>query len=155
LWLKKPGEAAAQNLKRAAEGHGIDPQRLVFAHPAPLDVHFARHALADLFLDTLPYNAHATACDALWSGLPVLTCRGTAYAGRVAASMLQSAGLPELVTENAAAYESLALELARDPARLKGLRERLAGRNSPLFDTPRFARDIEALFSEMLTAKTS
>lgn len=155
LWLKKPGEAAAQNLKRAAEQNGIDPQRLVFAAGAPLAVHFARHALADLFLDTLPYNAHATACDALWAGLPVLTCAGTAYAGRVAASMLTAAGMPELVTENAAAYEKIALELARDSARLKGLREKLAGRNSPLFDTPRFARDIEALFSEMLGAKTS
>ncbi|MEY4707702.1 MAG: hypothetical protein RJB58_1425 [Pseudomonadota bacterium] len=155
LWLKKPGEAAAQNLKRAAEGHGVDPQRLVFAHPAPLDVHFARHALADLFLDTLPYNAHATACDALWAGLPVLTCKGSAYAGRVAGSMLQAAGLPELVTQDVAAYEWTALELARDPARLKALREKLAGSSSPLFDTPRFARDIEALFSEMLAAKTS
>ena len=154
LWLKKPGEAAAQNLRRAAEGHGIDPLRLVFAAGAPLDVHFARHALADLFLDTLPYNAHATACDALWAGLPVLTCAGTAYAGRVAASMLMTAGLPELVTDDAAAYERTALELARDPARLQALREKLAGRNSPLFDTPRFARDIEALFSEMLRART-
>ena len=90
-----------------------------------------------------------------WAGLPVLTCAGTAYAGRVAASMLTAAGMPELVTENAAAYEKIALELARDSARLKGLREKLAGRNSPLFDTPRFARDIEALFSEMLGAKTS
>jgi len=154
LWLKKPGEAAAQNLRRAAEQHGIDPQRLVFAAGAPLDVHFARHALADLFLDTLPYNAHATACDALWAGLPVLTCAGTAYAGRVAASMLTTAGLPELVTDDAAAYERTALELAHDPARLKALREKLSGRDSPLFDTPRFARDIEALFSEMLRAKT-
>src|SRR5690606_21188996 len=118
LWLKKPGEAAARNLQQAAQGHDIDPQRLVFAPGAPLDVHFARHALADLFLDTLPYNAHATACDALWAGLPVLTCRGTAYAGRVAASMLQSAGLPELVTEDGDAYEAVALELARAPDRL-------------------------------------
>jgi protein O-GlcNAc transferase len=155
LWLKKPGDAAAENLRRAAREQGIDSQRLVFAAVAPLDVHFARHALADLFLDTLPYNAHATACDALWAGLPVLTCKGTAYAGRVAASMLHAAGLPELVTENAQDYENLALELAQDPARLKSLREKLAGRNSALFDTPRFARDIEALFSGMLAAKTS
>ncbi|MEY4965582.1 MAG: hypothetical protein RL274_1165 [Pseudomonadota bacterium] len=155
LWLKKPGDAAAKNLRRAAREQGIDPQRLVFVAVAPPDVHFARHALADLFLDTLPYNAHATACDALWAGLPVLTCKGKAYAGRVAASMLHAAGLPELVTENAQDYENRALELAQDPARLKSLREKLAGRNSALFDTPRFARDIEALFSEMLAAKTS
>jgi protein O-GlcNAc transferase len=154
LWLKKPGDAAAENLRQAARQAGIDPQRLVFAAGAPLDVHFARHTLADLFLDTLPYNAHATACDALWAGLPVLTCAGTAYAGRVAASMLQAAGLPDLVTQNAQDYEKLALELALDPARLKTLRAKLADRNSPLFDTLRFARDIEALFSEMLAAKT-
>lgn len=153
LWLKKPGEAAAKNLKQAAQAHGIDPQRLVFAAGAPLDVHFARHALADLFLDTLPYNAHATACDALWAGLPVLTCLGTSYAGRVAASMLLTAGLSELVTDNAQAYETLALELARDPARLQSLRDRLGTRASPLFDTPRFARDIEALYEDMLRRK--
>ena len=150
LWLKKPGEGARKNLQQAAQSHGIDPQRLVFAASAPLDVHFARHALADLFLDTLPYNAHATACDALWAGLPVLTCSGHAYAGRVAASMLQAAGLPQLVTNNAQDYEALALALARDPARLHGLRAKLAGRTSPLFDTPRFACDIEALYERIL-----
>lgn len=150
LWLKKPGEGARKNLQQAAQSHGIDPQRLVFAASAPLDVHFARHALADLFLDTLPYNAHATACDALWAGLPVLTCSGHAYAGRVAASMLQAAGLPQLVTNNAQDYEALALALARDPARLHGLRAKLAGRTSPLFDTPHFARDIEALYERIL-----
>lgn len=153
LWLKKPGEAAAQNLKRAAEKLGIDARRLVFAAGAPLDVHFARHALADLFLDTLPYNAHATACDALWAGLPVLTCRGTAYAGRVAASMLTAAGLSELVTQDAAAYERTALTLAQDPAKLNALREKLARRDSPLFDTPRFARDIEAAYHDMVHAR--
>lgn len=152
LWLKKPGEAAARNLKQAAQEQGVDPARLIFADGAPLDVHFARHALADLFLDTLPYNAHATACDALWAGLPVLTCKGAAYAGRVAASMLEAAGLPELATENAHDYESLALALARDPARLNALRDKLARRNSPLFDTPRFARDLEALYENMLSA---
>jgi predicted O-linked N-acetylglucosamine transferase (SPINDLY family) len=147
LWLKKPGTAAAANLKRAAQAAGIDPARLVFAPPAALDVHFARHALADLFLDTLPYNAHATCCDALWSGLPVLTCAGRAYAGRVAASMLRAVGLPELVTQSPEEYEALALALARDPAQLKDLRARLANRaTTPLFDMAQFARDIEALY---------
>ena len=151
LWLKKPGEAAAENLRRAAREQGIDPARLVFAAGAPLDVHFARHALADLFLDTLPYNAHATACDALWAGLPVLTCAGTAYAGRVAASMLQAADLPELVTQDTGAYESLALELAHDPARLAALRQKLIDHraNAALFNTPRFARDLEAIVTAM------
>lgn len=152
LWLKKPGDTATENLRRAAREHGIDPGRLIFADGAPLDMHFARHRLADLFLDTLPYNAHATACDALWAGLPVLTCKGAAYAGRVAASMLHAAGLPELVAETAEDYESLALALARDPARLRALRDRLADRNSPLFDTPRFAGDLEALYEKMLSA---
>ena len=151
LWLKKPGDVAAQNLRQAAQAQDIDPARLVFATGAPLEAHFARHALADLFLDTLPYNAHATACDALWAGLPVLTCRGHAYAGRVAASMLQTAGLLQLVTHNAQDYEKLALELAHDPARLQHLRAKLADRTSPLFDTPRFARNIEMLYERILT----
>lgn len=152
LWLKKPGDAAMRNLKQAAREYGVDPARVIFASGAPLNVHFARHSLADLFLDTLPYNAHATACDALWAGLPVLTCKGAAYAGRVAASMLLTAGLPELVTETAEDYESLALALARDPTRLQDLRDRLANRNSPLFDTPRFARDLEALYQRMFSS---
>jgi protein O-GlcNAc transferase len=153
LWLKKPGAAAAANLTRAAQAAGIDPARLVFAPPAALEAHFARHALADLFLDTLPYNAHATACDALWSGLPVLTCAGTAYAGRVAASMLTAVGLPELITQSPEAYEALALTLARDPARLKALRARLETRaTSPLFDMTQFARDIEALYLRLSAA---
>jgi predicted O-linked N-acetylglucosamine transferase (SPINDLY family) len=117
-----------------------------------LSVHLARHRLADLFLDTLPYNAHATACDALWAGLPVLTQRGSAFAGRVGASLLTAAGLAELIAENAQEYESLALALARDPMRLKGLRDRLAANRAtaPLFDTPRLARDLEALYRRML-----
>ncbi len=146
LWLKAAGEATA-NLQRAAREAGIDPARLVFAKGAPLDVHLARHALADLFLDTLPYNAHATACDALAANLPVLTCRGTAYAGRVAASMLTA--LPELITETPADYEALALALARDPARLQALRAKLAG-NRALFDTARFTRDLEDALTSLL-----
>ena len=151
LWLKKPGDKAAANLQAAARTAGIDPARLVFAAPAALDVHFARHTLADLFLDTLPYNAHATCCDALWSGLPVLTCAGSAYAGRVAASMLAAVGLPELITTSPEDYEALSLALARDPARLKGLRDRLANRAAtPLFDMPQFARDIETLYLRLM-----
>jgi predicted O-linked N-acetylglucosamine transferase (SPINDLY family) len=153
-WLKQAGEKTKANLRQAAADRGVDPDRLVFARPATLDVHLARHRLADLFLDTLPYNAHATACDALWSGLPVLTRRGTAFAGRVAASLLTAMGLPELIAETADEYESLALALARDPARLKLLRDRLAANRATasLFDTPRLARDLEALYRQMLTS---
>ena len=155
LWLKQAGEAAKANLQQVAQGHGVGPERLIFAAGAPLDVHLARHQLADLFLDTLPYNAHATACDALWAGLPVLTCRGAAFAGRVAASLLTAAGLPELITENAADYEALALALACNPTRLKALREKLASAHAtaPLFDTQRLARDLEALYLKMLAAR--
>jgi predicted O-linked N-acetylglucosamine transferase (SPINDLY family) len=154
LWLKQAGGKCETNLRQAARDAGIDPVRLIFAKPAPLDVHLARHQLADLFLDTQPYNAHATACDALWAGLPVLTLRGTAFAGRVAASLLTAVGLPELIAETAQDYETLALALARDPARLKALRHRLVTNRAtaPLFDTPRLARDLEAAYRKMLAA---
>jgi predicted O-linked N-acetylglucosamine transferase (SPINDLY family) len=152
LWLKQAGEKTKANLKQAASDQGIDPDRLIFAKPAPLDIHLARHQLADLFLDTLPYNAHATASDALWAGLPVLTRRGSAFAGRVAASLLTAAGLPELIAQTAEDYEALALALARDPQRLKELRDRLAASRatSPLFDTPRLARDLEILIASLV-----
>jgi protein O-GlcNAc transferase len=151
LWLKLPPADARANLEREAALRGIDPARLVYADTVALDVHLARHALADLFLDTLPYNAHATAADALGAGLPVLTCKGEAFAGRVAASLLQAVGLPELVTPSLEAYEARALELARDPAQLQALSEKLA-RNlptTPLFDADRFARNIEAAYITM------
>jgi predicted O-linked N-acetylglucosamine transferase (SPINDLY family) len=151
LWLKQPSADTRANLEKAAAQRGIDPARLVFAANAALDVHLARHRLADLFLDTLPYNAHATAADALWAGLPVLTCRGEAFAGRVAASLLKAIGLPELVTENLAGYEALALALAREPARLQGLKDRLAHNlpTTPLFDADRFRRSIEDAYVRM------
>jgi predicted O-linked N-acetylglucosamine transferase (SPINDLY family) len=154
LWLKQAGEKAKANLQQAAKNRGIAPDRLIFAQAAALDIHLARHQLADLFLDTLPYNAHATACDALWAGLPLLTQRGTAFAGRVGASLLTAAGLPELIAETAQDYEALALALARDPARLKALRDRLAANRAtaPLFDTQRLTRDLEAAYLEMLAA---
>jgi predicted O-linked N-acetylglucosamine transferase (SPINDLY family) len=152
LWLKQPPADTRVNLEREAAARGIAPARLVFADNAPLDVHLARHRLADLFLDTLPYNAHATAGDALWAGLPVLTCRGDAFAGRVAASLLSALGMRELVMEDLADYEAMALSLARDPARLKGLKDRLAQNlpNTPLFDADRFRRNIEDAYVRML-----
>jgi protein O-GlcNAc transferase len=148
LWLRQSGGGADANLRKAAAGHGVDPARIIFAPHVPDDMHLARQALADLFLDTLPYNAHATACDALWAGLPVVTQRGNAFAGRVAASLLTAVGLPELITETAQDYEALALALAQNPARLKIVRAKLAVNRSrmSLFDTTGFARRMEAAF---------
>ncbi|NUB06341.1 tetratricopeptide repeat protein [Azospirillum sp. Vi22] len=145
LWLYAGNPLVAGNLRGEAAARGVAPDRLVFAPPRPLVEHLARHRLADLFLDTLPYNAHTTASDALWTGLPVVTCRGATFAGRVAASLLDTVGLPELVTDSSAAYEALALDLARDPQRLAELKARLelARTASPLFDGDRFARGLE------------
>ncbi|MDQ2102116.1 tetratricopeptide repeat protein [Azospirillum isscasi] len=145
LWLYAGNPLVAGNLRREAAARGVAAERLVFAPPRPLAEHLARHRLADLFLDTLPYNAHTTASDALWAGLPVVTCRGATFAGRVAASLLTTVGLPELVTESLEAYEALALDLARGPDRLVGLKARLAAARgtSPLFDATRFAGDLE------------
>ena len=151
LWLLRENPGAEANLRREAQARGIDPARLVFAGRLKVDEHLARHRLADLFLDTLPYNAHTTASDALWAGLPVLTCQGSAFAARVAGSLLHAVGLPELMTQNAADYEALALALARDNARLKAMREKLARNRDthPLFDTDRFRRHIEAAYLRM------
>ena len=152
LWLACGSEGAERNLRKEAQARGVDPLRLVFAGRLPrFDDHLARHRLADLFLDTLPYNAHATASDALWAGLPVLTCEGTAFAGRVAASLLYAVGLPELVTHCLEDYEALALKLATDPPRLQSIRRKLeANRLShPLFNTDRFRRHIEAAYATM------
>src|SRR4029079_2759923 len=148
LWLLDDNVAARRNLGLAAAERGIDPARLIFAPRVPSPVHLARHRLADLFLDTLPYNAHTTASDALWAGLPLLTCLGAGFDGRVAASLLETIGLPELVTHSIEDYESLALGLARDPARLQGLRARLQANRltSPLYDTDRFRRDLETAY---------
>lgn len=153
LWLKEDGDALAKaNLLAAATAAGVDPARLVFAGRLDGPTHLARHRAADLFLDSLPYNAHVTACDALWAGLPVLTVLGQSYPSRVAASLLHAVNLPELVTANLRDYEALALTLARDPARLGALRDRLAQNRAaaPLFDTAAFARHIEAAYAMMV-----
>jgi len=151
LWLREPGETAAANLRQAALSHGIAPERLVFAGHVAADVHLARHALADLFLDILPYNAHATAADALWAGLPVLTCAQGCFAGRVAASLLHAAQLPELIAPTPEDYETMAGALARDPERLAALRIKLAANRAtaPLFDTQHFAHNIEAIYERL------
>jgi protein O-GlcNAc transferase len=142
-----------RNLRDEAISHGVDPDRLVFAGRLPLPEHLARHRAADLFLDTVPYNAHTTASDALWAGLPLLTCSmGDAFASRVAASLLTAAGLPELITTSAEDYEQLALRLYRDKSKLAALRDRLAANRltCALFDTERYARDLETLYAKMI-----
>jgi protein O-GlcNAc transferase len=131
--------------------NGVNPERLVFAKRITPPEHLARQRLADLFLDTLPCGAHTTASDALWTGLPVLTCVGETFAGRVAASLLHAVGLPELVTKNLQDYEALAFKIAQEPALCASLKDKL-GRNRevfPLFDTDRFTRNIEAAYARM------
>jgi predicted O-linked N-acetylglucosamine transferase (SPINDLY family) len=150
LWLLE-GHPSSDNLKREAQKRDVAAERLMFAPRVNPDIHLARHRLADLFLDTMPYNAHTTASDALWAGLPVLTCVGTAFAGRVAASIITAAGLPELVTRSLQEYEALALRLAREPDLLASIKDKLAANRlmQPLFDSARFARDLEAAYTVM------
>lgn len=151
LWLLRDNADAEANLRREAATRGIDPHRLAFADRVPIEEHLARHRLADLMLDTLPCNAHTTASDALWAGLPMVTCCGGAFAGRVGASLLEAAGLPELITHDLAGYEALALKLAADPALLQSIRGKLERNRStcPLFDIARSRRDLEAAYARM------
>jgi predicted O-linked N-acetylglucosamine transferase (SPINDLY family) len=151
LWLLGDNDWAAENLRREAMAREVEANRLVFAPRLKLAEHLARHLLADLFLDTLPVNAHTTASDALWAGLPIVTCAGKAFAARVAGSLLCAVGLPELATHSLEQYEALALRLASDAQRLRGLRGRLAQNrlSAPLFDTDRFRRHIEAAYTTM------
>ncbi|MBR0873523.1 tetratricopeptide repeat protein [Bradyrhizobium tropiciagri] len=148
LWLLEGTAAAAANLRKEAERRGVGAGRVVFAKRMPLPEHLARHRLADLFLDTLPYNAHTTASDALWAGLPVLTQLGETFAGRVAASLLNAIGLPELITHGSDAYEHLAIELATQPETLNAIRRKLARNRltAPLFDTRLFTTRIETAY---------
>jgi protein O-GlcNAc transferase len=152
LWLSGTNAAAVNNLRREAEIRGVRADRLIFAPRTKLNEdHLARQRLADLFLDTLPYNAHTAAYDALWAGLPVLTCIGNTFAGRVGASLLNSIGLPELVTNSLDEYETLALKLATDASYLQSIRHKLEKNrlSYPLFDTDRFRRHIEAAYTTM------
>jgi protein O-GlcNAc transferase len=151
LWLLQDNPVAAANLRKEAAARKVDPARLVFAPRMPLPEHLARHRLADLFLDTLPYNAHTTASDALWAGLPLLTRIGETFAGRVAASLLRAIELPELITTSPEAYEALAIELAADPEKMSSIKDKLARNRltAPLFDTERFTRHLEAAYAAM------
>ncbi|MCA1396395.1 glycosyltransferase family 41 protein [Bradyrhizobium sp. BRP56] len=151
LWLLEANADSAANLRKEAVARGVAAERLVFAPRMSLPDHLARHRLAGLFLDSTPYNAHTTASDALWAGLPVLTILGDTFASRVAASLLHAVGLPELIAESPEAYERMAVDLATDPEKLAALRTRLAANRltAPLFDTKRFTRHIEAAYTAM------
>jgi predicted O-linked N-acetylglucosamine transferase (SPINDLY family) len=152
LWLSEMNPSAVSNLKKEAQSAGLKPERILFApRTKQLADHLARHQLADLFLDTLHYNAHTTASDSLWAGVPVLTCIGKSFAGRVAASLLHAIKIPELITYSLDEYERMAVSLAQDTSRLNLLREKLLSNQltTPLFDPQLFAKDIEALYSSM------
>jgi predicted O-linked N-acetylglucosamine transferase (SPINDLY family) len=154
LWLLEGTPSQAGNLRREAAARGVAPERLVFAADLPTDQHLARLSLADLFLDSLPYNAHTTGSDALWTGVPLVSLRGHAFAGRVAASLLTAAGLPDLIAETQADYEALAIRLATDPQALKKIKARLARNKAScaLFDTAAFTKNIEAAYRQMWQA---
>jgi predicted O-linked N-acetylglucosamine transferase (SPINDLY family) len=152
LWLSASDPIARRNLLREAELRQVDSGRLIFSsYVAEPGRHLARLGAADLFLDTQPYNAHATAADALLAGVPVLTCRGTTFAGRIAASLLTAAGLPELIAEDLGRYKETALKLARDEETLRGLKQRLAAawHSQPFFDAPGYSTRLENLLASL------
>lgn len=151
LWLIEDNPLAANNLKAEAEKRDVSPERIIFASRLALPEHLARHRNADLFLDTLPYNAHTTASDALWAVLPVLTCMGNTFPGRVAASLLTALEVPELITHSIEEYECRAIELANNPDRLHALKNQLIANRleKPLFNTQMFTKNLEILYSKM------
>jgi predicted O-linked N-acetylglucosamine transferase (SPINDLY family) len=151
FWLLETNALVKGNLRSEAEKRGVDGARLIFAPVLPPAEHLGRHRHGDLFLDTLPCNAHTTASDALWTGLPVLTCRGDTFAGRVAGSLLTAIGMPQLVTETLEEYERAALALASAPERLAALRRELESRRdaASLFDLPKSNGNIEAAYTRM------
>jgi len=151
LWLFEKNNHTTKNLIKEAVRFGIDEDRLVFATHMPVEEHLNRIKQADLFIDTLPYNAHTTASDALRMGLPVLTCMGSSFASRVAASLLNAVNLPELITTTQEEYESLAIELATNPAKLKIIKDKLVDNlpTAPLYDTPLFTRHLESAYLTM------
>ena len=151
LWLLDCNSLAKANLIKEAELRGISKDRLIFAPRVAMAEHMARQTCADLFLDTLPYNAHTTTSDALWMGLPVLTCSGETFASRVAGSLLHAAELPELVTYSLQEYKAKALQLANNPEELQRIKTHLTSKHEklPLFDTEKFARDLEQIYTEL------
>jgi protein O-GlcNAc transferase len=151
LWLMDHNELGTRNLKKEAQARGIDPSRLIFAPRMKLPEHLARHRLADLFLDTLPYNAHTTASDALWAGLPLLTCMGRSFAARVAGSLLMAMDLPELITHTQTDFEAKAIQYAKDPTALSSVKSKLLRNlaNSPLFNAELFTLHLEQAYRIM------
>jgi len=152
LWLLADNSVAKENLCKAAKAQGIDPARLIFANRLPLAEHLARHQQADLFLDTSPCNAHTTASDALWAGLPLLTKQGSTFPGRVSASLLQAIGLPELIAENQTTYETIAIEYGNSPEKIQKIKQKLLVNKIklPLFNTQLFTTQLEDVFSKMI-----
>jgi predicted O-linked N-acetylglucosamine transferase (SPINDLY family) len=151
LWLLEDNEFSALNLQREAKSRGVIEDRIIFAKRINLPEHLARLKVADLFIDTFPYNAHTTASDALWAGLPVLTCYGESFASRVAASLLSAIEVPELITTTHTDYVNTAIELATNPIKLKAIKDKLEKNKltTALFDTPRFTKHIEAAYIQM------
>ena len=151
LWILQDNDWVENNLREEVQKRGVKESRLIFGKRMPLSEHLARHRQADLFLDTFPYNAHTTASDALWAGLPVLTMMGESFASRVAASLLKAIDLPELITSSQDQYETLAIELASNPNKLKAIRDKLERNRltTPLFDTPSFTKHIEIAYTRM------
>jgi predicted O-linked N-acetylglucosamine transferase (SPINDLY family) len=151
LYAGRGGEEVQRNLRAEAKRRGVEPERLVFGEALAAAEYLARYRAADLFLDTLPYNAGTTASDALWAGLPVLTCMGEAFASRMAGSLLSAIGLPELITHSQAQYEAAAIALGREPERLKRIRERLAANrlSTALFDSRRFTENLERAYTHI------
>ena len=151
LWLADHGEIACGNLRREAEASGVKSERLVFAPRVPIDEHVNRLQSADLFLDTLPFNAHATASDTLWAGVPLVTCPGRSLQARTAGSLLRAIGLPELIAESLADYEAMALRLATDREAYAAVRAKVKANRltTPLFDTARFTRGLETAYEIM------
>ena len=149
LWLYAENADAQRNLRREAQARGLPQHRLIFVQHAPLPEHLARHRLADLVLDTFPYNGHATSSNALWTGLPILTRQGEAFPSRVGASLLHAIGLPELITTTREDYVALAVELAQHPDKLAEIKRKLAANRltTPLFDIKSFTTHIEALYT--------
>ena len=151
LWLLEDNPIAVSNLRKEAQFRGLDPNRLVFAKRMDPSEYLARNYVADLFIDTFPYNAHTTAADALWFGLPILTCMGESFASRVAASLLNAIELPELITTTQEQYEARAIELATNPEKLKAIKYKLERNRltTALFDTTRFTKHIQAAYKQM------
>jgi protein O-GlcNAc transferase len=157
LWFRADNSVASKNLRTEAEKRGVDPARLVFAEFTEHDLHLARYTLADVFLDTYPYNGHTTTSDALWAGLPVLTIEGSSYASRVASSLLRCLDLDELITNTFEEYVQLAVELSRNRPRLGRIKEKLDSNrvSAPLFDTPLFTKHIESAYKAVYQVQQS